>query len=183
MERNDPRSRTDAYGSRINRSHSRLLANFVPWASIIIAIVLPVFPIATAMPLVPPLGLVMLLAWRLVRPGLLPVWAGVPLGLLDDLYSGQPFGFAVFTWSLVMLGIEILETRMPWRSYWQDWFTAAMVIVSYLIAGWLLSGGQPTVHSLVALFPQFVLTVLIFPIAARLVAMLDRVRLTRWKVL
>ena len=136
-----------------------------------------------AMPLVPPLGLVMLLAWRLVRPGLLPVWAGVPLGLLDDLYSGQPFGFAVFTWSLVMLGIEMLETRMPWRSYWQDWFTAAMVIVSYLLAGWLLSGGQPTVHSLVALFPQFVLTVLIFPIAARLVAMLDRVRLTRWKVL
>ena len=173
MERNDPRSRTDAYGSRINRSHSRLLANFVPWASIVVAIVLPVFPIAPAMPL----------AWRLVRPGLLPVWAGVPLGLLDDLYSGQPFGFAVFTWSLVMLGIEILETRMPWRSYWQDWFTAAMVIMSYLLAGWLLSGGQPTVHSLVALFPQFVLTVLIFPIAARLVAMLDRVRLTRWKVL
>ena len=183
MERNDPRSRSDAYGSRINRSHSSLLANVVPWVSIMVASILPIFPIASALPIIPPLGLLMLLAWRLVRPGLMPIWAGMPLGLLDDLYNGQPFGFAIFTWSLIMIVIELIETRLPWRTFWQDWFTAAMVIVSYLLAGWLLSGGQPTVHSLVALFPQFVLTVLIFPIAARLVAMLDRVRLTRWKVL
>ena len=99
MERNDPRARTDAYGSRINRSHSNMLANAVPWASIMVASILPVFPIATALPVVPPLGLLMLLGWRLVRPGLLPVWAGLPLGLIDDLFSGQPFGFAMFVWS------------------------------------------------------------------------------------
>lgn len=181
MERNDPRSRSDAYGSRINRSHSPILANIVPWASILLASVLPIFPIATALPLFPPLGLLMLLAWRLVRPGLLPVWAGMPLGLFDDLYNGQPFGFAIFTWSMIMLAVEFIDTRLPWRAFWQDWFSAGILILVYLLAGWLLSGGQPTIHSLIAMVPQLVLTILLFPIAARLVAALDRFRLHRWK--
>lgn len=181
MERNDPRSRSDAYGSRINRSHSPLLANVVPWISIVICSILPIFPIAAALPMIPPLGLLMLLGWRLVRPGLLAVWAGMPLGLVDDLYSGQPFGFAIFTWSLIMLAIELIETRMPWRAFWQDWFTAGILITGYLFSGWLLSGGQPTIHSLVALVPQLVITILLFPVAARLVAKLDRWRLHRWR--
>lgn len=181
MERNDPRSRSDAYGSRINRSHSPLLANVVPWVSIAICSILPIFPIAAALPMVPPLGLLMLLGWRLVRPGLLPVWAGMPLGFVDDLYSGQPFGFAILTWSLLMLAIELIETRLPWRAFWQDWFTAGILITAYLVTGWLLSGAQPTIHSLVALVPQLVITLLLFPVAARLVAALDRFRLHRWK--
>lgn len=181
MERNDPRSRSDAYGSRINRSHSAFLANIVPWASIVIASILPVFVIATALPMVPPLGLLMLLAWRLVRPGVMPVWAGLPLGLFDDLFNGQPFGFAILTWSLVMLAIELIDARLPWRAFWQDWFSAGILILGYLTAGWLLSGGQPTIHSLIALVPQLVLTILLFPIAARLTAMLDRFRLHRWR--
>ena len=41
MERNDPRSRSDAYGSRINRSHSPIIANAVPWISIVIGSILP----------------------------------------------------------------------------------------------------------------------------------------------
>jgi rod shape-determining protein MreD len=73
--------------------------------------------------------------------------------------------------------------RLPWRAFWQDWFTAGLLIVGYLFAGWLLSGAQPTIHSLVALVPQLVLTILLFPIAARFVAMLDRFRLTRWRAL
>ncbi|UYH55751.1 rod shape-determining protein MreD [Qipengyuania sp. SS22] len=181
MERNDPRARSDAYGSRINRSHSPLLANSVPWISIVLGSLLPIFPIAAGLPTMPPFGLLMLLAWRLVRPGLMPVWAGIPLGLIDDLYSGQPFGFAILTWSLIMLGIELIEARLPWRAFWQDWFTAGILILGYLVAGWLFSGGQPTFHSLMALVPQLVLTILFFPIAARLVAVLDRTRLKRWR--
>ena len=181
MERMEPRARRDAYGSRINRSHSPVLANVVPWASIIIGSLLPVFPIASALPFIPPLGFLMLLGWRLVRPGLLPVWVGLPLGMIDDLYSGQPFGFAVFTWSATMLAIEAAEMRMPWRNFWQDWFTAGIAIIGYLLAGWLLSGGEPTIRSLIAIVPQLVLSLLLFPAIARLTAALDRLRLSRWK--
>lgn len=181
MERIDPRARSDAYGSRLNRSHSPLLANVVPWASIMIASLLPIFFVAAALPMVPPLGFLMLLGWRLVRPGLLPVWAGIPLGLFDDLYNGQPFGFAVLTWSLSMLAIEALELRLPWRAFWQDWLTASVLGLLYLASGWLLSGASPTLNSLVAIVPQLVLTILIFPIVSRIVARLDLWRLWRWK--
>ena len=78
MERLEPRARRDAYGSRINREPSAAIANVVPWVSIVIAIILPTIVIASAMPLVPPLGYMLFLGWRLVRPGLLPVWAGMP---------------------------------------------------------------------------------------------------------
>ncbi|MBY6217819.1 rod shape-determining protein MreD [Qipengyuania aquimaris] len=181
MERNDPRARSDAYGSRINRSHSPLLANIIPWASILIASLLPIFAVAAALPMVPPLGFMLLIAWRLVRPGLLPVWAGFPLGLFDDLYSGQPFGFAILTWSVVMLVIELIENRWPWRAFWQDWFTACILLSIYLLVGWLLSGATPTLHSLIGVVPQFVLSVLIFPLIARMVGWFDDLRLRRWK--
>lgn len=181
MERMNPRSRSDAYGSRINRSHSPLLANVIPWATILIASLLPLFAIAAALPMVPPLGFLALIGWRLVRPGLLPVWAGMPLGLWNDLFSGQPFGFAILTWSLAMLTVEAIEMRFPWRSFWQDWFTAGILVTVYLLLGWLLSGGEPNLHSLIALGPQLVLSILIFPIVGRLVARLDRLRLMRFR--
>ncbi|MAM41140.1 MAG: rod shape-determining protein MreD [Erythrobacter sp.] len=181
MERIDPRARSDAYGSRLNRSHSVVVANLVPWLSIMIGSILPIFFVAAALPVVPPLGFLMLLSWRLMRPGLLPVWAGIPLGLFDDLFNGQPFGFAILTWSLVMLVIEALEMRLPWRAFWQDWLTAGVLGLVYLLAGWLLSGASPTLYSLIAIVPQLVITILLFPIMSRIVARLDLWRLWRWK--
>lgn len=181
MERIDPRARSDAYGSRLNRSHSPLLANVVPWASILIASFLPVFFIAAALPMIPPFGYLMLIGWRLSRPGLLPVWAGIPLGIFDDLYSGQPFGFALLTWSVTMLAIEAMEMRLPWRSFLQDWLVASLLAALYLGSGWILSGATPTLPSLIALVPQIVLTIFVFPIVSRLVARLDLLRLWRWK--
>ena len=182
MERYAPRARSDAYGRRINREHSPLLATALPWLSILLGSLLPMVFIATALPLVPPLGYLVLLAWRLVRPGLLPVWAGFPLGLFDDLFSGQPLGSGMLLWSLTMIAIELLDRRMPWRSFAQDWIAAALGVVGYVLAAFVLSGATPTAPALVALGPQVLLAVLLFPAAARLVAALDRLRLTRWRV-
>jgi rod shape-determining protein MreD len=182
MERYAPRARSDAYGRRINREHSPLVALALPWLSILIASLLPLFFIATALPLVPPTGYLMLIAWRLVRPGLLPVWAGFPLGLFDDLFSGQPLGSGMFLWSLTMIAIEILDRRIPWRSFAQDWIAATLALLGYLLAAFLLSGAEPGTPGLVALGPQAFLSILLFPAAARLVSSLDRLRLTRWRV-
>lgn len=182
MERFAPRARSDAYGRRINRAHSPLVALAVPWLSILAGSLVPMFFIATALPLVPPAGYLMLVAWRLVRPGLLPVWAGFPLGLFDDLFSGQPMGSAVLLWSLTLIGIEVLDRRIPWRSFLQDWFAASLALLFYLLAAFLVSGASASVPALVALGPQALLSLLLFPPAARLVAWLDRLRLTRYRV-
>lgn len=176
----NPRSRSDRYGSRINRTHSRMLAYALPWASVMFGSLVTQIPIASAVAMVPPLGFLLLLAWRLVRPGLFPVWAGFPLGLFDDLFSGQPFGSAILLWSLTMLGIELLEYRFPWRGFLQDWVVASQVTVAYILVAALVSGGSIDAPALTGLGPQIAISVLVFPLVARLVAGLDRLRLVRF---
>lgn len=183
MERTDPRSRRDAYGSRINRTHSPALAYAVPWGTILLGSLLPLFPIASAAPVVPPIGLMTLVAWRLVRPGLMPVWAGLPLGAFDDLFSGQPFGSAILLWSLAMIAIETIEIRFPWRSFVQDWLIAGAIVATYIVAAAVVSGAHLYAPLLAALLPQILLSLLLYPIIARMISILDRFRLLRiWMI-
>lgn len=179
MDRFDPRARSDIYGLRINRAPSPLRARSVPYLTIMLGSLVPVLLIADLMPLAPSFGFLMLLGWRMVRPGLLPLWAGAPLGAFDDLVSGQPFGCAVLLWSLAMLAIEIIETRFPWRGFWQDWFTASVIALCYWLAALVLSGASLTAEMVAVALPQALLSVLLYPIIARMVAGLDRFRLKR----
>lgn len=173
------RARRDRYGSKINRTHSPALAHAVPWITVMLASLLPQLPIASAVPLIPPLGFMALLSWRLVRPGLLPVWAGFPLGAFDDLFSGQPFGCAIVLWSVTMIGIELVEARFPWRGFFQDWIVAGVVVTWYLVIAALFSGGRIGGTALVVLVPQLAISLVLIPVMSRLVAGLDRFRLTR----
>ena len=170
MERIDTRARRDAYGSKLNREHSDILAYATPYVSIALASFLPVLPIATALPFFPPFGFLMLLAWRMVRPGFLPVAAGFPLGLVDDLFSGQPFGSAILLWSLAMIAIEVLETQFRWRNFHLDWISAAALTVLYVVFAALFSGAKLQAEGLSALAPQIILSLLAYPILARAVA-------------
>lgn len=179
MERLDPRARSDIYGRRINRAPSPLRTRSVPYISVMVASLLPVLLMADLMPLLPQLGFLMLLGWRMVRPGLLPLWAGAPLGAFDDLVSGQPFGSAILLWSLAMIAIELIEARFPWRGFWQDWFTAGTLAVTYWLIGLLVSGATITSAAIMVAWPQALLSVLLYPIMARMVASLDRFRLAR----
>ena len=80
---------------RINRAPSPVLAVGLPWLSIMVSSIASTILVIASAPVMPPLGFLAYLAWRQLRPGLLPMWAGLPLGVVDDLYSGQPFGSAV----------------------------------------------------------------------------------------
>ena len=179
MEPLHPKARRDPYGSKINRTHLPLLAYGVPWASILLGSLTPWLPIISPAPVLPPFGFLFMLAWRLQRPGLLPLWAGLPLGMFDDLYSGQPFGSGVLLFSLAMIAIELIEIRFPWRNFWLDWLTAAANLVIYLVVAAVLSGAQIDPVQLKVIGPQIVLTVVLYPILARFVVHLDRMRLMR----
>jgi rod shape-determining protein MreD len=125
------------------------------------------------------MGFLLLIAWRLLRPGLLPPWAGLPLGLFDDLYSGQPLGSGILLFSLALFAIEAIEFRFPWRSFWFDWLTAALLSLAYLAVAALLSGAHLTGVQLTVIAPQLLLSIVLFPVVARIVALLDRLRLMR----
>ena len=168
--------------SRINRAPSPLLVVVLPWLTVALASLAPSLPFLPPLPLLPPLGFMLMLAWAQVRPGLLPVWAGLPLGLVDDLYSGQPFGSAVLLWSLAMIASDLIEARFPWRSFLTEWLIAAALIAGYLLAGLdlaNLAGGQTPVWTIL---PQLLLTVLLYPAAGRLVALFDRLRLAPFRM-
>ncbi len=172
----------DRFGKTINRDHSVILAHGVPLLTIILGSLAPLLPVIAAGPVMPPFGFMILLAWRIVRPGLLPPWIGLPLGAFDDLFSGQPFGNAILLWSAAILALDAIEARFPWRGFWQDWGTASGLIAAYLVLSALFAGGNFEAGRLALIIPQLVLSVLLFPIVARMVSFFDRVRLFRIKV-
>lgn len=178
-DRLDRVSNSSDYGRQINRETSPWRRYSVPYLSVIAGILLPFFVIAGTMPVMPPIGFMILLAWRIMRPGLLPLWIGLPLGAIDDLFSGQPFGSAILLWSLAMLAIEQLEQRFPWRNFWHDWLTASLVLSVYLVLAMIASGAVPNYHQLIVVAPQIALSVVLYPIVAIVVSWLDRFRLIR----
>lgn len=179
MERLAANARRDAYGNKINRDVSPVLAHGVPWVTIMLASLTPLLPVIAPAPIIPPLAYLLLLAWRMGRPGLLPMWAGLPLGLFNDLYSGQPIGSDILLFSLTMIALELLDLRFPWRNFWQDWVIAALFIAIYLVTSAFLSGSSLSVIQIPLLIPQILLSIVVFPIVAKLVSVLDRLRLTR----
>jgi rod shape-determining protein MreD len=150
-------------------------ARALPWATVAAGSLLTAVPIVATAPLFPPLGLVMLMSWRLLARFALRPWAAAPLGFFDDLVSGQPLGSAVLLWSLCFLAVDLVEQRLAFRDFWQDWLIAAGAIACTLVAGRLVAsplGAQ--VDGAVAV--QIVIAVLLFPVATRLVAWIERKR-------
>lgn len=179
--------RPGARAGSIQHAPSPVLAYLTPWATIILASAASCLPITATSPLMPPLGFLVLLCWRQLHPGLLPVWAGLPLGFADDLISGQPMGSGILTWSIAMLALDIIEYRWPWRNFVVEWLVAAGMIVVYILFAALIAnaaangpgGGAP----LYLLVPQMMFSVFLYPVIARLVARLDSLRLVRYRVI
>ncbi|ARU15872.1 rod shape-determining protein MreD [Croceicoccus marinus] len=173
----------DMFQRRLNRAPSPVLATIIPWLSIAILSMAPLSPIIASAPVLPPFSFMLLIAWRLFRPGMLPLWAGAPLGLFDDLFSGQPIGSAVLLWSLTMIALEALDNWQRWRSFWQDWAVASVMIAAYLFFGHVLAVMAGTLWYPSLLLPQLLISILSFPLFTRLVAILDVLRRARVKVL
>ncbi len=164
--------------TRLGREPSRLKIKIVPAATVILGSMVTALPIITDYPILPPMGLLVLLAWRFIRPGYWPVWAAFPLGLIDDIFSGQPIGSAVFLWSVVFVALETVDRRSVTRDYWQDWLLASLAIIFVLSGGMLIIDFQSNLLRLDLLVPQLLLSVLLYPFVARLIGAIDAWRLS-----
>ena len=169
-----------ASSGRLARHRSPLRMRGTPILSVMFASLIPsIQPMVSVSPAVPPLGLLMLLAWRLLRPDMWPLWIGLPLGLFDDLVTGHPVGTAMALWTLSMIAIESARLRLLWRDYVQDWLIAVVALICVITMSWLFmhiiagSAGSPGCPRR----RQMVGSILLFPLAARGSAALDRWRL------
>jgi rod shape-determining protein MreD len=150
-------------------------ARVLPWATVVAGSLVTIVPVIASLPLLPPIGLIMLLTWRLLARFSLRPWAGAPLGLFDDIVSGQPLGASMLSWSLVMIAIELVEQRLIFRDFWQDWLIAGGGIVFCVMLGRFVAVPLGA-HVDVMLVAQIVMAIALFPLAARLVAWIDRKR-------
>lgn len=169
--------------ARINRGPSALLARALPWFTILLGSLLPGWMLIASAPVLPPLGFLLFLGWRQLRPGLLPIWSGLPLGLFDDLFSGQPFGSAVLLWSAAAIVLDLVEARLPWRNFLTEWLVAIGLIVAYIMLCLALTNLAGAHAPLQVLVPQTVISILAYPLVGRFVALADRFRLTPFLVL
>ena len=150
-------------------------ARAIPWLTVMAGSLITIIPVVATIPILPPFGFVMLLAWRLLARFAFRPWAAAPLGLFDDLVSGQPLGSAVLLWSLAFVAIDMIEQRLALRDYWQDWLIASGAIACCVLGGRFLAVRVGT-HVDTVLLAQIVITMMVFPLAARIVAMIERKR-------
>ncbi len=143
----------------------------LPAISVLIGSALTLWPIIASVQILPPFGLLMLLGWRLTRTESLRVWAPLPLGLFDDLVSGQPLGSAMVLWTLCFFMIDLIDQRVVYRDFWQDWLIAGGAIGFCLILGRLVASPLAA-HVDTVLLLQVAISVLLFPLAARLCVLL-----------
>lgn len=172
-----PRQLRDITRKRINRAPSPLVALSLPWLVVMLGSLGPTWPTIASAPVMPAFGFLILVAWQQLRPGLFPVWAGLPLGLFDDLYSGQPFGSAMVLWSLATIALDVIEARFPWRGFVQDWLAATAMIALYLAGTVTLANLEGAHAAYRIMLPQLIVSLLVYPLIGRFVAGVDRLRL------
>jgi rod shape-determining protein MreD len=146
---------------------------------VVAASLLSALPIVATSGWYPDFGFLALIGWRLLRSDPWPAWWAAPLGLANDLITGEPVGLSVALWSATMLLLDLIDRRTMWRDYWIEWALAAMLLLLNEIVSWWSAGilGAATPFSM--LMPPLLISIFVFPVAAWLVARIDRWRLGR----
>ena len=172
-----PAGPEDHVRTPINRAPSPWLAEGLPWITVMLAAMAAFSPVVASATVTPPLAFMLFLAWRMLRPGLLPIWAGLPLGAFDDLFSGQPFGSGIVLWSMAMLSMDVIDNRFLWRSFPQDWLAASVLLTCYLGFGALFAGIATGAPLPLVIGPQLLITIVLYPLMTQVAALFDRIRL------
>ncbi len=165
------------YQSRLERAPTSWVLIGIPVVSVMLGSLVTLLPQLATAPTMPPFGLMVLLGWRMLVRDLWPAWIGVPLGLFDDLFSGQPLGSAACIWTILLLLMELFDRRMMWRDYKQDWIIASSMIAGALVIGFMFANmGGAGGSSLLLMGPQILLSALCMPLVVRFCSGLDRLR-------
>ena len=154
-------------------------AAYAPAISVIAATMLAALPIVSLSGWWPSFGLLMLIAWRMLRADAWPAWWAAPLGLINDLVTGTPIGMSMALWTAIMLVMDLVDRRTQWRDYWIEWAVASLLIGA---SAWFEAevaglNGAPVRPAMA--IPAALIEVLTFPLAAYIAVRIDRWRLGR----
>ena len=167
------------YEPRLNRKAAPWALVGIPAISVLLGSLTALPPNIATYPFLPPIGLLMLLAWRTLVRDLWPSWVALLFGFFDDLFSGQPMGSGMFLWTSVFLILDIFDRWMMWRDYRQDWVIAGILIAIVLLAGLGIANSAGGATPVLVILPQILASILAFPLAVRTCAWLDQ---WRWRI-
>jgi len=157
-----------------------LRRRFVPLTSTIFAMLLGLLPIVASSLWVPNLAFLILITWRLVRPEIWQAQVALGLGLLADLIvPGAPLGQSMLLWTVIFLGLDYADYLLGTRDYWLDWTLATAAILFHSAGVWYIALLMGAEVSVLVMVPQLILSILAYPLMARIVLRLDRWRLAR----
>ena len=156
-----------------------LRGRFVPLVSTIAAILLALLPIVAATPLIPDFGLLVLIAWRLLRPEIWTPNTALGLGIFNDLVAGNPIGQSMLLWTALFLVFDLIDGRLAFRDYMMDWLIAAAAILFVTGGAWYIALLMGTDVHVLVIAPQVGIAILAYPVVTRIILTLDRWRLGR----
>ena len=152
---------------------------YAPAASVLIASLIVLLPIVATSLIVPDFAFIVLVAWRLLRPEIWTPKAALGFGLFEDLVAGHPLGQSMALWTITFLAFEFLDAKLNFRDYWMDWFFASLAIIFHTFGSWYVARLMGNSVDFSVMLPQLGLSILAYPLVARVVLAVDRWRLSR----
>lgn len=154
-------------------------AKITPIIMVLLASLLETEPFVGVLSFWPSLGFLTALGWRLLRPELWQAWMGLPLGMANDIINGQPPATSMITWTACFLLMDIVDNRLVWRNYWQDWILATVAVFCSSLLALCMSCGLKGhfAIALVADMPRILVSILLFPVVEFFCSLVDRWRL------
>ncbi|HEX8532897.1 MAG TPA: rod shape-determining protein MreD [Allosphingosinicella sp.] len=165
--------------TRGDMTRKHLRRQYVPIGTTIGASLLVLLPFVVSGPYVPDFGYLAFISWRLLRPEMWTAKTSLGLGFFDDLVSGQPLGQSMALWTITLLILDFIESRAVFRDFWMDWLLASFLILFHTAGAWLVGLMMGSFVQFHVVWPQLALSILAYPVIARIVVLLDRWRLTR----
>ena len=161
------------------RRGPRPYATAVPATTVVASSLLAALPIVSTSGWYPDFGYLVFISWRLLRADPWPAWWAIPLGLINDLFTGYPVGFSIALWSTTMLALDLIDRRTMWRDYWIEWMLAAVLIAIDEWLLWRVSRAAGTDVPFTMMLPQLLISICAFPLSAWAVSLVDKWRLGR----
>ena len=152
---------------------------WLPNGTVLAAGLIHLTPVVTTGPYVPDFAFLTLIAWRLLRPEIWTAGSALGLGLYNDLVAGYPLGQSMALWTILFLLLDFVDSRTAWRDYWMDWLFAAAASLFTIAGGWYVARLMGSQVVFEVMLPQIFLSILAYPLVARLVLACDRWRLAR----
>jgi rod shape-determining protein MreD len=163
---------------RIGQGPTRFAA-LAPAATVIAASLLAALPIVSTSGWYPDFGYLLFISWRLLRADPWQAWWAIPLGLVNDLFTGYPIGFSIALWSASMLALDLIDRRTMWRDYWIEWMLGAVLIAIDEWLQWRIAAAVGAAPEFSNMVPPLIISICAFPLSAWLVSRVDRWRLGR----